>query len=453
MRRTGWLWLVISSALIASLAAETRPQYGGTARVAIKESLTSLDPGDDAQGDSFARRGITLLLFDTLVNIDQGGRIQPSLAASWTAQGNRHWQFHLRRGVKFHDGTPLSAEIVAASLRTANPAWTISAEGETVTIEVESSGASLLAELARPRNAIAKRSSDLVPSGTGPFRIVDWQAGKKLTLAAAEDYWRGRPYLDGVEIEMGRSYRDQMTALDLGKSDLVEVPAEQIHRASLEGHRLSSSLPVELVALVFSTEATSPDEKSLREALALSIDRGSIRNVLLQGAGQPAGGILPNWMSGYEFVFQTNADLAAARHMREQVRTVPTWKLGYDGSDPVARLMAERIALNAKDAGLSLQPTTSETVELRLVRIMLASGDPWTALEAVAASRSLPPTKGSGRGIEDLYAAEQSALASRRLIPLFHLPETYAAGSALRNWGLSSSGGFDLADAWLGSKQ
>ena len=85
-----------------------------------------------------------------------------------------------------------------------------------------------LRELALPRNAIAKRKPDSKPSGTGPFHVVDWQPGKKLTLAAEEGYWRGRPFLDGIEIEMGQSFRDQMTALELGRADLVEVAPEQV---------------------------------------------------------------------------------------------------------------------------------------------------------------------------------------------------------------------------------
>src|SRR5208282_302365 len=97
---------------------------------------------------------------------------------------------------------------------------------------------------------------------------------------ANEDCWRGRPFLDTIEIEMGKSFREQMTALELGKADLVEVAPEQTHlfsqnRDAQAGHRLASSVPVELLALVFARDAASPDEKLLREALAWSVERGS----------------------------------------------------------------------------------------------------------------------------------------------------------------------------------
>jgi len=453
MRLFVWRWFVVSSMVVAALAAraETRPQYGGVLHVAMRAAPTSLDPADGAQPDSFARRNLTMLMFDTLVTTDESGRIQPSLATAWQALASRQrWQFRVRRQVKFHDGTPLTAESVAASLRTANPSWNVMADADSVIIDWDSSNPDLLADLALPRNAIAKRTADNKPSGTGPFHVVDWQPGKKLALAAEENCWRGRPFLDAIEIEMGRSFRDQMTASELGKVDLVEVAPEQTHRVSQAGRRLATSSPVELLALVFTRDAASPDEKLLREALAWSVERGSIRSVLLQGAGQPAASVLPNWMSGYAFVFPTDADLPRARQTRAQVRTIPTWTLGYDGTDPLARFFAERIALNARDAGLLLQPTPAASADVRLLRIPLQSTDPWVALADVANSAGLPLGKKQG-GVEDLYASEVALLATQRLIPLFHLPVSYASTSSVEDWSLRPDGSWTLAGAWLGN--
>ncbi len=449
-----WCCLAVSSLLVAALAAsaETRPQYGGRLRVAMHATPTSIDPADATQADSFARRNLSMLMFDTLVTNDEHGRLQPSLATSWqSAPGNQRWQFRLRHGVKFHDGTPLTAEAAATSLRAANPAWKVSADGDLVILELETSNPELPAELALPRNAIVKRNDGGRTSGTGPFHIVDWQPGKTLALAAEEMHWRGRPFLDAIEVEMGKSERDQMLALESGRTDLVEVGAEQAHRVSLEGRRLASSAPVELLTLVFARDVQSPDEKLLRDALALSVDRGSIRSVLLQGAGQSAGGVLPTWISGYEFVFPTEADLSRARREREQVRSAATWTLGYDGNDPLARLIAERIALNAKDAGLSLRPTPAATADVRLVRIALTSVDPWIALANIAtAVGASVPSRGS-ISIEDLYATEQSVLAMQRVIPLVHLPASYAASTSLKNWVVRANGSLNLGDAWMGS--
>lgn len=451
MKRFVWRWLAASSLLLGALAAnaEMRPQYGGTLHVATHAAPTTLDPADPAQADSFARRTLSVLLFDRLVITDEAGRVTPTLAESWEAlKGNQRWIFRLRHGVTFHDGTPLSAEIAAASLRYANPSWTVMAENDTVVIDCKTPEPELPAELSLSRNSIVKRDSGAV-DGTGPFTVIEWLAGKKLKLAAVENYWGGRTFLDGIEIAMGQDYRAQMTALGVGGADLVEVAPEQTRRVAQDGSRLASSAPMDLLALVFARDASSPEEKTLREALGLSVERESIRNVLLQGAGQPAGSLLPAWMTGYGFVFSAAADLPKARQLRAEVRTIPNWKLGYDGSDTIARLVADRIALNARDAGLSLQPSSSGSADVQLVRIPLASADPWVALGALTAEMGLPAADIKGGSIDELYAREQAALATERVIPLFHLPATYAARLRLQGWKLQADGSLDLADTWL----
>jgi len=447
MRRIGWQWLAASSVLLLALAqAETRPQYGGTLRVAMRAAPTTLDPAD-AQ-DSFGRRSITFLLFDTLVTIDDSRRCIPGLAESWqSSRGNQRWELRLRQGLKFDDGTPLTAEIAAASLREANPSWNVSISGNSVIIEQEIGDAEMLAELALPRNAIAKRDVGKL-IGTGPFHVIEWQPGRKLTVAANEEYWRGRPYIDAIEIEMDRSFRDQMTEFELRKADLVEIAPEQTHRFAQEGRGLTSSARVELLALVFTRDASSAQEKTLRQALGLSIERGSIRSVLLQGIGEPSGALLPTWISGYGFVFSTETELQKARQLRAEVRAVGTRTVGYDGNDPLCRLVAERVALNAKDAGLALQPTSGTATDLRVMRIPVASSDPWVALNQILGLLGVPAAK-KGGSTEDLYSVEQGVLANGRVIPLFYLPVSYASSANLKEWKLRLDGSWDVSSAWL----
>jgi ABC-type transport system substrate-binding protein len=326
------------------------------------------------------------------------------------------------------------------------------AAADSVIIERNVPDSDLPAWLARPRNAITKRSEGGALIGTGPFHIADWQPGKKLAVAANESYWGGRPFLDGVEIELGKTSRDQLLGLDLGKVDIAEVVAEQSHRPSTEGRRVMTSAPVELMALVFARDRQSPEEGKLREALALSIDRSSIRSVVLQGAGEPSGGILPNWISGYAFVFGNAQNLERARELRSEVPRVPAQTLGYDAADPLARVIAERIALNARDAGITLQTTTSATSDLRLVRLPLASLNPRVALLAVAASAGLPFPKFSGNSAEEVYQAESAMVRAQRIIPLFQLPVSYALSPAVKDWNQDRDGSEHLENVWMGSK-
>ena len=454
MKRFGWPWIVAVSVLVArSARAETRPQYGGTLHVAIREAPASIDPspgtGNGPEADSFAGRSVLGLIFETLVTIDDRGRIHSGLAADWqAAAGNQRWQFRLRRGVKFHDGSALTAEVAASSLRTANPSWKIFAEGDSVIVERDTADPSLPAELGLLRNSIVKRNSGGKLSGTGPFHIEDWQAGKKLTVGAEENHWRGRPFVDRIEVEMGRNFHEQLVELEMGKADLVEVSPEQLHRVTMEGRRVSGSQPMELVALVFGSDAQTAEEKLLRGALAHSVERASMRSVLLQGAGQEAATILPNWLSGYGFIFSNGANLREARREREQVHSAPRWTVGYDANDSMARVLVERVALNAKDAGLILQPTTGNA-DLRLLRIPLASADPWIALANVARTLGIAMPKVSGTSVEDLYGAERGLLAGERLIPLFHLPVDCASSPGLRDFRPGADGSWRLAEVWL----
>jgi len=455
MKSTAWQSLVAASLLIAALSsAETRPQYGGALRISTRTAPASLDPATPSFSDSITGRNLIHLIFDTLVTVDDMGNIHPTLATSWQAEaGDQRWQFWLRRDVKFHDGSPLTSDVTAASLRAVNPTWNVSPSGDSVIIELDAPTPNLPAQLALPGNAIARRSPGGRILGTGAFQIADWQPEKKLTLSANEGYWNGRPFIDSIAIEMGKGLREQMVALELGKTDVIELATDQARRAGIGAGRVVASAPTELMALVFAGDRQSPEDGKLRQALSLSIDRAAIRNVLLQRNGDPAGGILPNWISGYEFVFPTIGNLRHAQELRGEVPRAPAWTLGYEVSDPLAKLIAERIALNARDAGITVQPSASGATDLRLLRVPVVSADARMILTRFAANLGLSQPKFNSNSTEDLYQAESKMLQSQRLIPLFHLPAAYALGPAVKAWGQDRYGTWCLADVWVSAEK
>jgi peptide/nickel transport system substrate-binding protein len=457
MRRFAWQSLAISSVLIGALSAraETRPQYGGTLHVSLGAATVSLEPADESQADSFARRSLIRMIFDTLITIDESGRPVAALADSWQITGgDQKMEIRLRQGVKFHDGEPLTAEAVAAALRRANPTWNVRPENRSVVIELDAPDPDLLDELALPRNAIAKRDSANQLSGTGPFHIADWQPGKTLVLTAEEDYWRGRVFVDAIEIALGRNFRDEVADLEGGRADIVEVPAEQMGHIPRERYRVAHSAPVELIGLLFTHEHSSQNEKNAREALRWGVERASMHNVLLRGAGEESASLLPAWISGYGFLVPREADLTKARELRNQLRSVPNWSLGYDSRDPLAGLIAQRVSLNAKDAGLSVRPDPmAAPADLRLVRIAVAPNNPWVAWTNLLTALGLSQPATKGHSLEDLYGAEQTTLASDRIIPLLDLPASYASTTTLKGWLVKPDGSLDLANAWLNRVQ
>src|SRR5882724_8547972 len=157
MKRIACFLLAAISWLALPAWGGVRPRYGGTLRVAMAESLASLDPAEP--GDVVARARVTPLSFDTLVRVDAEGRGHPQLAVAWQVDRSyKRWQFWLRPGVKFWDDTPLTAETVVAAL-SGRAEWKARADGEFVVIESEVSQPGLLAELALARNAVVRRGS------------------------------------------------------------------------------------------------------------------------------------------------------------------------------------------------------------------------------------------------------------------------------------------------------
>jgi ABC-type transport system substrate-binding protein len=454
MKRCSSLLLAASSLLGLAVAsstalAESRPHYGGTLRLAMKEAPQTLDPAATGVPTSISRT-----VFETLVALDDRGRAQPLLATSWQSDpGSQRWRFFIRGGVSFSDGSPFDSAAVAASLRNSNPQWKVSAASDMVMIETESVAPDLPAELALARNGIVRRDSTGKLSGTGPFTITQWDAGEHVTLTANEQYWASRPFVDSVQIDFGKNDHDQMLSLDLGKADIVEVAAENIQRARAKNRTVMTSEPEELMALVFAHDSSSEDETHARNALALSVDTAAVNNVVLQGGGEPSGGLLPNWISGYGFVFPTAANIERARTERAQSKHASTWTLGFDASDSVARVIAERVQLNARDVEVMLQVSSAGNPDLRLARIPLSSSDPQVALVELAKALQLPQPRFENESTADLYTAEKVLLQSHRVIPLLYLRSALALRSNVHDLNVHPDGTWSLSNVWLSGEK
>jgi ABC-type transport system substrate-binding protein len=478
MKRIAYHFLAAISLLVATTSAATRPHYGGTLRVMMQSAPDVLEPvsnsADSTPANYWNMTRTLSLIGDTLVKLDAQGQPEPALAVSWESDAvARHWQFTLRRSVKFHDGSAASPAAIAQILGAIHPTWNVRAAAGSVTIDSETPMPSLLAELALPRNLVLKHNSSANGTvvGTGAFLVAVWQPGKLLRLAANESSWEGRPFVDAVEIHFGKSLREQAIALELDQTDLIEAVPQSGSGSGSQHHNASSSLslPVELLALVFSPNSRAHDPR-LREAVALAIDRKPIQSVLLKGAGEPAAGILPNWMTGYSALFSSQANPERARALLADSRqSAPslTYDLSYDPRDPQAQLIAERIALNAREVGISVHVSSSGAGDIRLVRIALPSADPATSLNEVARQLGLPQpvfpaSHGNGllgNALDDLYQAERGLLDEYAVISLFHLPIASEANARVRGWEAARSGdasasglapaGFSLADVWL----
>jgi hypothetical protein len=158
-------------------------------------------------------------------------------------------------------------------------------------------------------------------------------------------------------------------------------------------------------------------------------------------------------MTGYDFLFPSSIDLELARQIRGEIPHTTSWSLGYDPADPTARVIAERVVLNARDAGLGMQITSASGADLRIVRIPSISLDAQIALGEVAAELGLSPPKFVSGSVDDLYNAENKLLQSQRVIPLLHLRTAYAVSNGVKNWRTVRGGGWSLPNVWLGAEK
>ena len=307
--------------------------------------------------------------------------------------------------------------------------------GGTLRIEVSRAIASLdPADV--PSDPFEAALKDNILREIGPFRVAAWDPMKSVALEANDAFPAGRPYLDRVEIQMNRSARDQSLDFELGKADIVELPLPDVRRIQQQGARISESSPCLLLALVFESNRAGLDR--IRQALALAIDRPAIRNVLLQKQGEISGALLPQWLSGYAFLFPSGRDLAKAKALGTPNTPV---SLAWDARNPLLPPIAQRIIVDGAEAGVALRATTEPGGDVRLVALRIASDDAAEALRLLGGSRAGDP--------QHLYEAERALIDSHRLIPLFHIPVAYEMSLAVQAWSTSPVGNWRLEDVWL----
>jgi peptide/nickel transport system substrate-binding protein len=426
-------------------AARTRPHYGGTLRVEIE--------GDPWQKpDGIARR----LVFDGLTALDPDGGLRPALATEWASEDADHrWQFHLRPGVHFHDGTLLTAANAAAALNVACPAncpWNaVHPVGAWLVFTGDAPMPNLPALLADDEFLLAltvaadgKAASPDI--GTGPFQVSPAGSGA-LTLSANENCWQGRPFIDAVELRGHRSIHDQWLDLGVGRTDVAEVPAEMMRQAQQQRLTVITSPSAELLVLEESENGALANAQ-IRAAIAAAVDRSALSNVIFQKQGEITASLLSQAATGFAFLFPTDRDLNKAHELRGGL-TLPSLALSAD-SDGAMQLAAQRIALNLREAGFNVQmnaAVSSQRPDLTLRVLPLAPGSPAATLEGVLRAAGQRSPMIADPGAATIYKAEREVLDRHTLVPLLDLPRAYAAGSRIRDLRLDADGSPDLADA------
>jgi len=279
-------------------------------------------------------------LYDTLVSYDTDFRIQPALAEEVTSSADaRTWTIRLREGLEFHNGKPVTADDVAATLRritdptspksgaaglsAVDPNRIQLVDPRTVRLELKTPDAMLLDQLAQYPNGIVPADYDpKKPVGAGPFKFVSFEPGQQSVFARHANYWRkDQPYLDEIVIVDFPDDTARVNALLGGQVEVIDqLPLGQINvvKANPELRVLESETGA---WLPFTMRVDRPpfDDVRVRQAFRLIVDRDQMVRQVLGGHGVVGNDLYARFDPCYaKDLPQRKQDLAKARELLRQ---------------------------------------------------------------------------------------------------------------------------------------
>ena len=285
--------------------------------VAIPESPTYMDPMVQA---SIGTYRVTTQMFDRLVMMDNDMNLVPGLAESWEVIDDTTTVFHLRQGVKFHNGEEMTSEDVKYSLERciANPGVnynyliieSITCDDDyTVTIKTSAPFNALLYRLSLDAASIICKSADTSaeefnknPVGTGPFKFVSWELGGDVVLEAFEDYWGGAPAVKRVIFRTIPEALNRTIGLETGEVDLAyDLGITDLESLADNASVTTLTSPSTTVWYVGMNVQKAPfDNEKVRQAVAYALDPQGYIDLVFSGEATPANyTMLPPSVDGY----------------------------------------------------------------------------------------------------------------------------------------------------------
>ncbi len=299
----------VLSAVLPATAALAAPKNSIT--IGMGTEPAGLDP--TAGANVFIGQVTWQNIFEGLVTIDEEGKIQPQLASGWEiSEDGRTYTFKLHDGVKFHDGEVFDSSVAKASLDRARGEASINPQkrffaaidsietpdATTLVLKLKQPSGSLLYWLGWPASVmVGTKSADTnktTPVGTGPFKFVNWAKGEKVELARNMDYWNKdvTVALDKATFRFVPDAQAQAAALQSGDVDAFpEFGAPEL-MGSFDGHeRLGTFIGnTELKVVAGMNNATKPfNDKRVRQALMMAVDRATVVEGAWSGFGTPIG--------------------------------------------------------------------------------------------------------------------------------------------------------------------
>jgi peptide/nickel transport system substrate-binding protein len=441
----------------------------GAVVMIIESSPNNLDlrVGTDAQSERVGGQ-----IFDSLVKKDEHYELRPWLATSWEQPDALTWVFHLRDGVRFHDGRPLVAADVAYTIESLIDGSLVTAKGGnfaavdhaeardrlTVVVKMKRPDSGLLFNMSDGLFGVVPRGSGrnfgLHPVGSGPFKFVSAVQDKEVIVERNHDYWvdalpagQTSRLEDGIRNQRIERIRftvvpDTITsALELkkGSADLASnvVTLDMVHTLEAEPNlKVESGPGSPVVYVTFNVTDPVLKDKKVRQAVACAIDRQAIVDAIWRGQARLANTLLPtgHWAAATnEELAQYPHDVARARRLLDEAG----FPAGKDGvrmhltmktsTDETTRLMAAVLQQQLRAAGIQLEIRSAEfgtfyadvtkgAFQIYALRWIGSNEDP-DIFRYAYGSGSFPP-KGGNRGRYsnarvDALLAEASASSDR----------------------------------------
>ncbi|WP_090823448.1 glutathione ABC transporter substrate-binding protein [Paenibacillus sp. yr247] len=286
------------------------PKTGGTLVIAELSDATKLDPhkGTDIPSANVYHGKI----YEGLVKQDKNMEIQPSLATEWKKVNETTWEFKLRQGVKFHDGTPFNAAAVKKTIDRVLDKKTASSRKDlfemitevkiiddyTIQLITSYPFAPLLANLAHyaggiiSPKAIDEQGDKLGqnPSGTGPFKFESWTPGQEIKLSKNNEYWGEKAKVEKVTFRVIPEDSTRIALVETGEAQLAEpVPVTDVERVSKSSSMTlvrSDALGVDYVG--FNLKKKPFDDVRVRKAINLAVDTEAILSGVYNNVGSKA---------------------------------------------------------------------------------------------------------------------------------------------------------------------
>lgn len=310
------LILLLTGAVGSAAQGNNTPVYGGTLRVGLDAEPVGLDPHLTTAWSSLE---VYQLIYSGLVTLDERMNIVPDLADSWTVSADGLvYTFHLRKGVRFHNGRECVADDVKYSFerlldpKTGAPlrsyfemvARVDAIDKYTVRFTLRTPYSGFLSNLAqrRPGSVIPKEVVEQhgnlknVACGTGPFMLKEYIPGVRIELTRNESYFvEGLPYLNGITF---RFIVDESSRLAAIRSDEIDITSFKdpmnINLAERNKNLTILRAPgMWRETLSFNVRSGPLANKKVRQAISCAIDRQAIINAVLMGEGDLTGIVPP----------------------------------------------------------------------------------------------------------------------------------------------------------------